>query len=342
MGQFGTRIDKPQIGSMPRKAAIAAPCPGNTDKDSVKEVELTTTERFEVRLSTFKMSDLILSQDVIDELKTLQSRIQNHALIYDSWDFRLIDPVGQNVAVNLYGPPGTGKTMCAEALCHQFGKKMIEVNYAEIESKYVGETPKNIVAAFNQAKSSDALLFFDEADSILGRRMTNVTQSADHSVNVARAVMLKQLDGFQGIVVFATNLAKNFDGAFVRRILQHIYIGPPDESCRLRLWERMITPKVPGRDHLDFSYLAKVSDGLTGGLIKNIVLLALSSVANRAPGEQVIQLQDIEYALENIKRSQRDVGSVQSEWKTLSGLDHFHMPTTISDITSENTAKSVV
>jgi len=326
MRSFGTRIDKPQL-----KPALERPAENpvetqDSDKKAGKTDELGTRERFSARPPKFKMHDLILSAAVHNELNTLQSRIENHALIYQEWGFETVDPHGRNVAVNFYGPPGTGKTMCAEALADRLGKTVIEINYAEIESKYVGDTPKNIVAAFDQAKVQDALLFFDEADSILGRRMTNVTQSADHSVNVSRAVMLKQLDAFPGIVVFATNLAKNFDGAFVRRILQHVFVGPPDESSRLRLWERMITVKVPGRDELDFEHLAKRSDGLTGGLIKNVVLLALSSVANRSTGFQIIKIEDIVSALDSIKRAQREVGSMQEEWSTESPMNpvRFH------------------
>jgi ATP-dependent 26S proteasome regulatory subunit len=313
---FGRRIDPDEFAAATSKLVHTEPetARKNSQEPSDREQELKTDERFEARPPKFKMTDLVLSQSVLTELRTLKSRISNHGVIYETWDFRRIDPSGRNAAVNLYGPPGTGKTMCAEALADDFGKMLIEVNYAEIESKYVGETPKNIVAAFRRAKACDALLFFDEADSILGRRMTNVTQSADHAVNVARAVMLKQLDEFSGIVVFATNLAKNFDGAFVRRILQHICIAAPDEDCRRRLWERMITPSVPGRESLDFGYLAKVSDGMTGGSIKNAVLLALSNAADRTGRERKVDAKDLESAIENIKRAQRDVGISQSDW----------------------------
>ncbi len=284
------------------------------NEKSPDTTELTSKERFNSRPPRFKLQDLILAEAVLSELTTLQSRIQNHAVIYKEWEFDSIDPQGNSIAVNLYGPPGTGKTMCAEAIAHQMSKRVIEVNYAEIESKYVGETPKNIVAAFTQAKADDAMLFFDEADSILGRRMTNVTQSADHSVNVSRAVMLKQLDSFPGIVVFATNLAKNYDGAFVRRILQHVFIGPPDHSARRRLWDKMISNKVPGRHGLNFEELAASSAGLTGGHIKNVVLLALASVANRIGEKRLITMDDLKVAMDGTKRAQREVGAAFDEW----------------------------
>lgn len=278
---------------------------------------LSSAGRFDLREARYSLKDLVLSESVRKEIKTFQSRISNHDTIYHEWGFSDVDPGGSTRAVNFYGPPGTGKTMCADALASCLGKMVLEVNYAEIESKYVGETPKNVVMAFNDAKEKGALLFFDEADSILGRRMTNVTQSADHGVNVARAVMLKQLDAFPGVVVFATNLAKNFDGAFVRRILQHIFVGPPDEACRILLWERMVTRRVPGRENLDFSRLAAISDGLTGGVIKNAVLLALSSAANRVGSERSVTMTDLETGVENVRNSQRDVGAASTEWSVV-------------------------
>jgi SpoVK/Ycf46/Vps4 family AAA+-type ATPase len=265
---------------------------------------------FESRKPKFRMEEVILPASVRQEITTLKSRITNHDLIYRQWGFEAIDHKGINMAVNLYGPPGTGKTMCAEALAADFGKPILEVNYAEIESKYVGDTPKNIVAAFRAAKQDSAVLFFDEADSILGRRLTNVTQSADHGVNASRSVMLKQLDEFDGIVVFATNLARNYDGAFVRRILMHVYVAPPDESCRLLLWRRMISPKVPGVEAVDFATLAKESDGLTGGLIKNATLLALSELAEQPCSERRLSTDHVRRAIGMVRRSHEEVGSL--------------------------------
>jgi ATP-dependent 26S proteasome regulatory subunit len=151
-------------------------------------------------------------------------------------------------------------------------------------------------------------LFFDEADSILGKRMTQVTQAADHGVNVARAVMLKQLDEFDGIVAFATNLARNFDGAFVRRILMHIEIPLPDAARRLLLWQKMITPAVPGRGTIGWQELAEQSDGLSGGDIKNAVVNALAAVAARDDGERFATTADFAQAIEDVRRAARDVG----------------------------------
>jgi ATP-dependent 26S proteasome regulatory subunit len=320
MSSFGKKI--PAEESLSRYKAVDAQTSGKAVGDEVGQAKnsdqaLKLVERFEVRAPRYHISDLILPEAVRQEIITLKSRINNHALIYHEWGFQKIDPIGVSVAVNYYGPPGTGKTMCAEALAADMGQPILEVNYAEIESKYVGETPKNIVAAFAEAKKSRALLFFDEADSILGRRLTNVTQSADHGVNVSRSVMLKQLDSFDGIVVFATNLAKNFDGAFVRRILQHVYIPLPDEQGRFALWNRMVGTRVPGRDLIDFDSLAKASAGFSGGLIKNAVLLAMCEAASREKGQQILQQNDLIRALQAVRRASQEVGFGQTVWTEL-------------------------
>ena len=317
--RFGKIISREEsIHNLPKGKPTST---GENGESPVKEATPATLDaRFEARHPKFKMTDVILPESVRQEIRTLRSRIKNYDLIYREWGFENIDRKGVNVAVSFYGPPGTGKTMCAEALASELGQGILEVNYAEIESKYVGETPKNIVAAFAAAKRSNAILFFDEADSILGRRLTNVTQSADQAVNNSRSVMLKQLDAFEGIIIFATNLARNFDGAFVRRILQHIYVSPPDEGCRLLLWKKMISPKVPGFELLDFGELARNSDGLSGGLIKNAALLSLSELAECPHAERKLSVRSITQAIACVRRSQQEVGTEHGTSRIISSI----------------------
>lgn len=268
-------------------------------------------ERFEPRAPIFRLEDVILPPKTMDEVNSLIAKVQYHHTLYKEWGLSQIEPFGDRLIFNLYGQPGTGKTMLAEALADKFGKKVIEVNYAEIESKYVGDTPKNITAAFKSAKDNDAILFFDEADSILGKRMTNVTQAADHGVNVSRAVMLKQLDSFSGIVMFATNLAKNFDGAFVRRILFNIEIPVPDKDGRLKLWRKLIPDPMPGKEGLDFDLLAKESDGLVGGEIKNAVIIAATVAVQRDGSKQKITRDDLINAVGTVRKAKKDIGNYE-------------------------------
>ena len=213
------------------------------------------------------------------------------------------------ISFNFFGPPGTGKSFAAEAIAHHLDKNIIKVNYAEIESKYVGETPKNITAAFTKAKQSDSILFFDEADSILGKRLTNVTQAADHGVNVSRSVMLLQLDKFDGVVLFATNLPGNFDGAFVRRILAHIEFVLPDLDCRKKLWKYLLPDEMPRHESIEYIWLAEESEGLSGGEILNVVKLAASIAVSRPAGECKVFKNDIIDAISQVRNSKEKVAS---------------------------------
>ena len=264
---------------------------------------------FATRKPMYSFDQVILPESVRLQFRTLKSRIANHRLLYEDWELDKIDPQGRHIAFNLYGVPGTGKTMCVEALAYELGKEIIDISYAEIESKYVGDTGKNITAAFRAASESDALLFFDEADSILGRRMTNVTQAADHGVNVARAVMLKQLDAFDGIVAFATNLSKNFDTAFVRRIAQHIEIPLPNEEGRRAIWEKMISPKVPGRESLQWDQLVAESEGFAGGDIKNAIVNTLAYVASLDGEHRRVSEEAFLQEIANVHNAKRNVGN---------------------------------
>ena len=178
------------------------------------------------------LDDLVLPEATRQQIDSLLQKVKLHDILYENFGLGKVDLSGGRTAINLYGPPGTGKSVTAEAIANALGKSMIRVNYAEIESKFVGETPKNIKEAFRFAKENDAILFFDEADSILGKRLSNVSQSTDHAVNVSRSVMLLELDSFKGVTLFATNFMSNYDSAFVRRIIGHIEMPLPTEDFK--------------------------------------------------------------------------------------------------------------
>ena len=276
----GEELDAPRH---PRPLAPERQRGARTDNASTasEDSDKPSAVAFVAREPVYSLKNLVLDDKTAQRLESLKNRFRTHRLVYEDWGLGETDPSGRHIAFNLYGPPGTGKTMCVEALAREWGKKLIDVSYAEIESKYVGETGKNIVAAFKAANEQGALLFFDEADSILGQRMTSVTQAADQAVNVARAVMLKQLDAFDGIVAFATNLARNFDNAFVRRIPIHIEIPLPDEPGRRRILETILPTKIPFKDRIDFALLAAKTPGLSGGDLKNVAVNAVSDLAVR-------------------------------------------------------------
>lgn len=297
--------------------------------------DIMRTEVFIPQTPQRNLDDVILPKITRERIEAALNRIRYHDKLYNEWNLKKVDPSGCRVALNFFGQPGTGKTSCAEAIAKLLKKQIITVNYAEIESKYVGETPKNITAAFKQAKETDSVLFFDEADSILGKRLTSVTQSADHGVNVSRSVMLLQLDSFDGIVIFATNLPENFDGAFVRRILAHIEFELPDEECLLRLWQYLLPDEIPRADDVTFEWLTSQSSGLAGGDILNVVKLAASKAVARNTDECRVSQQDMLEAISQVRSGKEQVGSTLSKNKTISvketTLAHDELPSEIKE-----------
>ncbi|MDR3183751.1 MAG: ATP-binding protein [Planctomycetaceae bacterium] len=300
----------------PGTITIKEPDGGSASAPDGKPVTFTPCE------AKYTLEQVVLPREIreqIDDLVFLASP-GIHKLLYEDWELSKIDPEGESTAFLFYGPPGTGKTMCVQAFARALKKQIIDVSYAEIESKYVGETSKNIVAAFRAAADNNAVLFFDEADSILGSRMSNVTQSADQAVNVSRATMLKQLDGFKGIVAFATNFSKNIDSAFVRRIDKHIHIPLPNDEARQAIWKKMVSSKVPGRESLDWDKLVQESEGFAGGDIKNAVVNSLVRIARLEETQRFastdIFIKEIERgreALRNVGKSPREEPKVTTE-----------------------------
>jgi len=268
----------------------------------------TSSVDFAIRVARRAMADLIIPGTVRQRLENAIRLVENHDVLFDTWNLRSIDPHRQGVAVNLYGPPGTGKTLAAEAIAAHLGRPFIDVNYAEIESRYVGDTPKNIVRCFAAARDARAVLVFNEADSILGARLSSVTQSADHSVNVSRAVMLTQLDDFAGTVVFTSNFPKNYDTAFVRRILAHVRFDLPDVATRRRLWEKLLPAELPGAADIDLDRLADVSAGLAGGDLVNVVLAAAGRAVSRPEPERSVRLEEMLDEIALVQSAKADVG----------------------------------
>lgn len=226
----------------------------------------------------FSLEQMVLPEDVEQDIMDVVTLVRSRKKIYEDWGFAEVDPVARAV-INFHGAPGTGKTMAAHALAKEFGMKILALNYADIESKYVGDAPKNLMAAFRTAAKHDAVLFFDEADSFLGKRINNVTQSADQAVNSLRSQMLMLLEEHQGVVVFATNLIENYDSAFKSRILKHVHFELPNKELRIKLIKKMLPDSIP-RNVEDFSdkeidMLADISDHFSGREIKNAILNGL-------------------------------------------------------------------
>jgi SpoVK/Ycf46/Vps4 family AAA+-type ATPase len=224
-------------------------------------------------------ADVVLPPATRRTLDHALAQVRSHTLIFGRWGLGERHTAGLGLAFNFAGPPGTGKTICAEAIAHALGKKLFVVRYAEMESMWMGETPKNVAAVFRLAAEEDAVLFFDEADAIAARRTVGTGQAQEREANTTVSVLLRELESFNGVVVFATNLAANFDPAFERRIRTHVLFEMPGPEERERIWHVQIHPaKTPLADDVDFRALADRFP-VSGGDIKNAVLKAAASAA---------------------------------------------------------------
>ena len=248
------------------------------------------------------LADVVLPPHTRRALEQALAQVRNHALIFQRWGLGQRHSVGRGLTFNFAGPPGTGKTICAEAVAHALGLKLLVVDYAEAESMWAGETPKNIAGLFRAAASQNAVLFFDEADAIATRRSAGATLPHDREMNLTVNVLLRELEAFNGIVIFATNLAANFDPAFERRIRTHVLFEMPGVEERSKIWQLQIHPtKTPIAEDVDFSQLAEryVS---SGGDIKNAVIKAAVAAAAE-PGSDLgkrIEQRHFETAMEEV------------------------------------------
>ena len=247
-------------------------------------------------------ADVILPPRTRAALDEALSLVHSHELIFNRWGLGERHSTGLGLAFNFAGPPGTGKTICAEAIATALGKNLLSVRYAEMESMWAGETPKNVAAVFRMATEENAVLFFDEADAIASRRTTGATQGYQRESNTVVNVLLKELEAFNGVVIFATNLAVNFDPAFERRIRTHVRFEMPGVDEREQIWRVQLHPlKTPLGPDVNFRVLAERYE-VSGGDIKNAVLKA-ATMAAAEPGDDSakrIQQSQFERAMEEV------------------------------------------
>jgi SpoVK/Ycf46/Vps4 family AAA+-type ATPase len=227
--------------------------------------------------------DVVLPGTTLRALNHALALVRKHDLIFQQWGLAERHSSGLGLAFHFAGPPGTGKTICAEALAYALDKKLLVVRYAELESRWVGQTSKHVAAVFRSAARQDAVLFFDEADAIAGRRFSSITAAYEREANGVVNVLLHELESFPGVVIFATNLAANIDPAFERRVRTHILFEMPDVDERERIWSvQLHARKTPLAPDVNFRALAEAYPR-SGGDIKNAVLKA-AQIATLEPG----------------------------------------------------------
>jgi SpoVK/Ycf46/Vps4 family AAA+-type ATPase len=227
-------------------------------------------------------NDVILPPATRRALDQALVHVTSHDLIFNRWGLGERHPTGLALAFNFAGPPGTGKTICAEAIANELGRRLLVVRYAEMESLWMGETPKNVAAVFRMARQENAVLLFDEADSIAARRSTSLDHGFLRESNTVVNVLLKELETFNGVVIFATNLAVNFDPAFERRIRTHVLFEMPGVDEREQIWRVQMHPRLtPLASDVNFRRLAETYEA-SGGDIRNAVLKAAMAAASEA------------------------------------------------------------
>lgn len=251
----------------------------------------------------YDFEQIIMPEDTKKIIFDALNVIKHKELIYKVWGFEKVDSKPRSV-LNFYGPPGTGKTMCAHAIAKHLSKPLLALNYSEIESKYVGDAPKNLKKAFDTAKELDAVMFFDEADSFLGKRIENVSQGAEQALNSLRSQMLILLEDFEGVVLFATNLVTNFDKAFNSRILASIKLDLPNKEARAAIIKVSLPPYMPLERPFTDDEILEVSDiieGFSGREIKNAILSMLLKKAGEYGEKSIFVIDDLKQTMANKK-----------------------------------------
>ncbi len=219
--------------------------------------------------------DLVLPPAQLEQLRAVAAQLRHRHTVYDDWGFGGGSARGLGIAALFTGESGTGKTMAAEAIANEVGLDLYRIDLAATVSKYIGETEKNLARLFEAAEASGAVLLFDEADALFGKR-SDVKDSHDRYANIEIAYLLQRIEAYRGLAILTTNLKSALDKAFMRRIRFVVQFPFPDEAMREKLWRRQLPAAAPQRP-IDWPALAKPA--LAGGHIRAAALAAAFSAA---------------------------------------------------------------
>jgi len=244
--------------------------------------------------------DLVLSDDQIGLLREMVDSIRNRPLVLEAWGVGKKLAASAGITALFYGPPGTGKTMGAEVIASELGLDLYKIDLSTMVSKYIGETEKNLEKIFTEAESSNAILFFDEADAIFGKR-SEVKESHDRYANIQISYLLQRMEDFDGVTILATNLKANLDEAFTRRLQFAISYPFPKVIDRLRIWQSLMPDSIPADNNLDLERMAEQFE-LAGGNIRNIIIGAAYLAASNG------QLLKKEHLLHGARRELQKMG----------------------------------
>jgi SpoVK/Ycf46/Vps4 family AAA+-type ATPase len=237
------------------------------------------------------LEDLVLPKDTREDIEEMFTAAKFRGHVLHNWGFGQKMSTGKGLVALFSGDPGTGKTLCATILANELDQQLFQIAIPRVVSKWIGETEKNIEKIFETARASHGLLLFDEADSLFASR-TKVDSSVDRYSNMATNILLQEIENFEGIVILTTNLEKNIDKAFSRRIGFKVHFPFPESKDRARIWRTLMPKTCPVDPNLDWEELGLRFE-LAGGNIKNAVLRAAYQAAAE---NDVVRFKHLEYA----------------------------------------------
>lgn len=253
----------------------------------------------------YEWSDLVLPDEQHTMLKDMVSMVQNRPLVLEKWGLGNKLASGSGVSALFAGPPGTGKTLAAQIMAHQLGIDLYRIDLSTVVSKFVGETEKNLERLFDEASQSNAMLFFDEADTIFGKR-SEVKDAQDRYANLEVGYLLQRMESYSGVAILATNLRANLDDAFTRRLHFIVSFPMPEEEDRYRIWKVLLPPEMPISAEVDLRWLA-ARIKLAGGNIRNILMGAAYIAAG--VGSEVTQA----HILQSARREMEKMGKLVND-----------------------------
>ncbi len=263
----------------------------------------TLSSKFPAKLINTQLNweDLVIEDHVLDEVRNIISYIAHRETIYGKWGLGKVIKPGYKAL--FHGPPGTGKTFTASLVGKTTGKDVYKVDLSMVVSKWVGETEKNLRRVFDNAERKDWILFFDEADSLFGKR-TETKSSQERYANQEVAYLLQRLEDFPGTVILASNLKTNMDEAFTRRFHSMVFFPIPKKEQRLRIWRGYLDQYLKTEPQVDLESIAARYE-LTGGSIINI--LKYCAIKSAEKGIAIILEEDL---LEGIRRELAKEGKI--------------------------------
>jgi SpoVK/Ycf46/Vps4 family AAA+-type ATPase len=256
----------------------------------------------------YRWTDIVLPDDQRAQLQEICLQFTHRPTVYGDWGFGRKLSLGKGLNVLFSGPPGTGKTMAAEVIINKLGLDLYKIDLSQVVSKYIGETEKNLDRIFAAAEDANAILFFDEAGALFGKR-SEVKDAHDRYANIEVGYLLQKMEEYEGIAILATNLRSHLDDAFVRRMQVMVEFPFPDEDYRRRIWEVVFPREAPLGEDVDFGLLAR-EVRLAGGNIKNI---GLASAFYAADDGGVIHMLHVLHA---VNREHQKLGRT---WNGLKG-----------------------